>query len=92
MEEGRQQNTGYLNASAAAERLQRNVNREHFLCTDFLLAFWQVSLASATAPKCSLLSTLCANIDLLKGAASTASMSLCRATVLLLAWSRVRHL
>ena len=42
MEEGRQQNTGYLNASAAAERLQRNVNREHFLCTDFLLAFWQV--------------------------------------------------
>ncbi len=44
MEEGRQQNTGYLNASAAAERLQRNVNREHFLCTDFLLAFWQVSL------------------------------------------------
>ena len=44
MEEGRQQNTGYLNASAAAERLQRNVNREHFLCTDFLLAFWQVSV------------------------------------------------
>ncbi|CAL5224339.1 g7011 [Coccomyxa viridis] len=43
MEEGRQQNTGYLNASAAAERLQRNVNREHFLCTDFLLAFWQVA-------------------------------------------------
>ncbi len=42
MEEGRQQNAGYLNASAAAERLQRNVNREHFLCTDFLLAFWQV--------------------------------------------------
>ena len=41
MEEGRQQNAGYLNASAAAERLQRNVNREHFLCTDFLLAFWQ---------------------------------------------------
>ena len=43
MEEGRQQNAGYLNASAAAERLQRNVNREHFLCTDFLLAFWQVT-------------------------------------------------
>ena len=45
MEEGRQQNAGYLNASAAAERLQRNVNREHFLCTDFLLAFWQVCAA-----------------------------------------------
>ena len=44
MEEGRQQNTDYLNASAAAERLQRNVNREHFLCTDFLLAFWQVRM------------------------------------------------
>lgn len=43
MEEGRQQNAGYLNASAAAERLQRNVDREHFLCTDFLLAFWQVT-------------------------------------------------
>ena len=47
MEEGRQQNAGYLNASAAAERLQRNVNREHFLCTDFLLAFWQVRLLPA---------------------------------------------
>ena len=42
MEEGRQQNAGYLSASAAAERLQRNVQREHSLCTDFLLAFWQV--------------------------------------------------
>jgi len=41
MEEGRQQNAGYLSASAAAERLQRNVQREHSLCTDFLLAFWQ---------------------------------------------------
>ena len=52
MEEGRQQNAGYLNASAAAERLQRNVNREHFLCTDFLLAFWQVCAAPApSAPR-----------------------------------------
>lgn len=49
MEEGRQQNAGYLNASAAAERLQRNVNREHFLCTDFLLAFWQVCAFSHVA-------------------------------------------
>ena len=50
MEEGRQQNAGYLNASAAAERLQRNVNREHFLCTDFLLAFWQVTLSQPRQP------------------------------------------
>ncbi|CAL8471464.1 g11006 [Coccomyxa elongata] len=54
MEEGRQQNAGYLNASAAAERLQRNVNREHFLCTDFLLAFWQVATPLQQA-KCELL-------------------------------------
>ena len=50
MEEGRQQNAGYLNASAAAERLQRNVNREHFLCTDFLLAFWQVTTSHPRQP------------------------------------------
>ena len=50
MEEGRQQNAGYLNASAAAERLQRNVNREHFLCTDFLLAWWQVTLSRPRQP------------------------------------------
>ena len=50
MEEGRQQNAGYLNASAAAERLQRNVNREHFLCTDFLLAFWQVTVSHPRQP------------------------------------------
>ena len=50
MEEGRQQNAGYLNASAAAERLQRNVNREHFLCTDFLLAFWQVTISHPHHP------------------------------------------
>lgn len=52
MEEGRQQNAGYLNASAAAERLQRNVNREHFLCTDFLLAFWQVTHPRHAAQSC----------------------------------------
>jgi len=58
MEEGRQQNAGYLNASAAAERLQRNVNREHFLCTDFLLAFWQVITCLNASTCCS--STWCA--------------------------------
>lgn len=47
MEEGRQQNAGYLSASAAAERLQRNVQREHSLCTDFLLAFWQARACAA---------------------------------------------
>ncbi len=64
MEEGRQQNAGYLNASAAAERLQRNVNREHFLCTDFLLAFWQVRFFPARLLAGALLQQRCASVTL----------------------------
>ena len=44
VEEGHSHNAGYLNASAAVERAQHNVQREHSLCTDFLLAFWQARL------------------------------------------------
>ena len=40
-EDGRQQHVRYLKAGTAADCLQRNVDAEHVLYTDFLLAFWQ---------------------------------------------------
>ena len=41
LEDGRRQHVRYLKASAAVDCLQRNVDAEHALYTDFLLAFWQ---------------------------------------------------
>ena len=43
LEDGRQQHVRYLKASSAADCLQRSVDAEHTLYTDFLLAFWQAS-------------------------------------------------
>ena len=49
LEDGRRQHVRFLKASAAADCLQRNVDAEHALYTDFLLTFWQ---ASARPPCC----------------------------------------
>ena len=43
LEDGRRQHVRYLKASAAVDCLQRNVDAEHVLYTDFLLTFWQAS-------------------------------------------------
>ena len=49
LEDGRRQHVRYLKASAAVDCLQRNVDAEHALYTDFLLTFWQ---ASSRPPCC----------------------------------------
>ena len=49
VEDGRRQHVRYLKASAAVDCLQRNVDAEHVLYTDFLLTFWQ---ASSCPPCC----------------------------------------